>query len=205
MIAWNKGLTKEEYPQLSHSGVKLGNIPWNKDKPGYSMKHEKQFKKGVEPPMHKAGCSCFRCGGKGYDATGVKQSPETIAKRVAKLMGHRPFRLPKYSADENYLRKLEKTKMRLRITRYGHTKAQWEALKFKYNYMCLCCKKYEPEIKLTKDHIIPITKGGSNYIENLQPLCQRCNSHKFTQSTSFLPSATLSYEGEGGENVKQSN
>lgn len=29
-IAWNKGKNKDDYPQLSNSGVKKGNIPWNK-------------------------------------------------------------------------------------------------------------------------------------------------------------------------------
>lgn len=29
-VAWNKGKSKDEYPQLSNSGAKKGNIPWNK-------------------------------------------------------------------------------------------------------------------------------------------------------------------------------
>jgi len=34
---WNDGKTKEEFPQMSNSGVKLGNIPWNKDKKGLQI------------------------------------------------------------------------------------------------------------------------------------------------------------------------
>lgn len=66
-----------------------------------------------------------------------------------------------------------------------HTNGEWENLKAQYNWTCPSCKKTEPEIKLTRDHIIPISKGSSNNIENIQPLCVSCNSSKYTETTRF--------------------
>jgi len=63
----------------------------------------------------------------------------------------------------------------------GHTFGEWELLKIQYGNTCPCCKKSEPEIKLTIDHIIPLSKGGTNLIENIQPLCLKCNMKKHTK------------------------
>jgi predicted restriction endonuclease len=40
------------------------------------------------------------------------------------------------------------------------------------------CKHCGLEENLTLDHIIPICSGGENTVDNLQPLCKKCNSKK---------------------------
>jgi 5-methylcytosine-specific restriction endonuclease McrA len=59
-----------------------------------------------------------------------------------------------------------------------HSHLDWYKVKEEFNFTCLRCGKQEPEIKLTQDHVIPISKGGSNDISNIQPLCHSCNSSK---------------------------
>lgn len=59
-----------------------------------------------------------------------------------------------------------------------HTMQEWIQIKTMNAYLCNNCGNMEPFIQLTVDHIIPLTKSGSDNIENIQPLCQRCNSKK---------------------------
>jgi 5-methylcytosine-specific restriction endonuclease McrA len=65
------------------------------------------------------------------------------------------------------------------------TTQEWEDLKKKYNYTCLCCKHKEPEIKLTLDHVLPLILGGRHEISNAQPLCSTCNFRKHTKHIDY--------------------
>lgn len=79
---------------------------------------------------------------------------------------------------------VHKRRARLSGTIGCYTASEWEALKEKYNYICLCCKEKK---KLTIDHVIPLVKGGSNYISNIQPLCRSCNAKKQAKETDYRP------------------
>jgi len=67
----------------------------------------------------------------------------------------------------------------------NYTAAEWTALKEAQNYTCLCCGRREPEIKLTVDHVIPVSCGGGNGIDNIQGLCKDCNNWKNARGGDF--------------------
>ena len=46
---------------------------------------------------------------------------------------------------------------------------------------CTFCGRSAPEVKLHVDHIEPVSKGGSNEMDNLQALCEECNLAKSDQ------------------------
>lgn len=80
---------------------------------------------------------------------------------------------------------------RVKASGGSHTYEQWEALKRLCNFTCLLCRRQEPEIVLTEDHIDPISKGGTNDISNIQPLCFQCNRYKWYEYVDFRPRAWL--------------
>ena len=84
-------------------------------------------------------------------------------------------------------RELERAE-RERSAAGSHTQAEWNAIRGLSGGRCQRCGA--EGVKLTKDHIIPLSEGGSNSASNLQPLCGSCNSRKGSRITDFRVRAT---------------
>ena len=90
------------------------------------------------------------------------------------------FWFSEWSKKNRHLLKIKEDKRR--ALEYGaegnHTHQEAQELLERQKYKCVncgcCLKKNEKH----KDHIVPLSKGGSNYIKNIQWLCKSCNLSK---------------------------
>ena len=69
------------------------------------------------------------------------------------------------------------------------TTQEWDNLIKTFNYSCAYCKKKTKH--LTVDHILPLSKGGSNYIDNIVPSCLKCNCSKNNKLWDAQPSLAV--------------
>lgn len=58
--------------------------------------------------------------------------------------------------------------------------ADWDALRIYYGNVCAYCGHEEE--RLTRDHIVPFSKGGRGTITNICLSCEWCNSRKGSDS-----------------------
>lgn len=66
----------------------------------------------------------------------------------------------------------------------SYTAQEWRDLCARYDHRCLCCGEQK---RLTIDHVLPISLGGSNSIDNIQPLCLACNLRKHAKHVDYRP------------------
>jgi 5-methylcytosine-specific restriction endonuclease McrA len=67
------------------------------------------------------------------------------------------------------------------------TVEEFAALCAEFGDRCLCCGAGDRQ--LTADHVIPLSRRGPNFIENIQPLCVPCNCRKGTRTIDYRPAA----------------
>lgn len=194
-IPWNKGkkLSEEHKAKLreNHKGMtgKKHTEEWKtkmRGHPGYML--GKKHATGYSERQSKLA----KLKGYGKWMSGKKLSEETKLKIGLSQLGEKHWNYKHGQSNTMPYRSFIAARRYVRKKGNGgtHTLEEWRALKQKYNFMCLCCKQQEPFIKLTEDHIIPISHGGTDDISNIQPLCGSCNSIKQTKVINY---STLFY------------
>jgi 5-methylcytosine-specific restriction endonuclease McrA len=115
-----------------------------------------------------------------YKELDRKSHKENYVKNAEKLKA----RVSAWAKKNPDKRRAMRAKRRTAKTSAGgaYTSTQWIALCDKHGNVCLCCHKKK---KLTGDHVMPVSKGGSSSISNIQPLCRPCNSRKGTRTTDY--------------------
>lgn len=79
-------------------------------------------------------------------------------------------------------RRTESQNRRGRLADAGSfTTDEWKGLCEKYGNGCLSCGGLD----ITVDHVVALSKGERNTVDNLQPLCQSCNSKKGTKTIDY--------------------
>ena len=103
-------------------------------------------------------------------------------------MGYDPIHKFRSQSKEMLQEKSRKRSARISAARAlgTHTQAEWMALRDVCFNRCVKCKD-AGDWNLVKDHILPIYAGGSDAIDNIQPLCQRCNNAKSAGPVDYRP------------------
>lgn len=168
----------------------------------FSKSYERGFKSWAKAKFCSSKCKKLAMVGQVGYWRGKKRTyknPIERARKISQTMkGKRPHWLdyqkkekhPSWkdgrSDTKEYKHYIDSKRKSLKKSNGGyHTFAEWETLKAQYNWTCPACKRSEPDISLTVDHIIPLIKGGSSNIENIQPLCHHCNSKKHTKTIKY--------------------
>ena len=82
----------------------------------------------------------------------------------------------RYVEDAEYRERCKlRTYNKARAVRGSLTIQEWLEACERFNYKCAYCGA---DAMLTKDHVIPITKGGKTSADNVIPACTSCNSSK---------------------------
>lgn len=102
-----------------------------------------------------------------YQKEYYRDNPEVFLKAKKKWEDKHPGLWARYA----HMRRSRERKLE-----YTLTDQEWEEIKKSHHYLCIYCGGQFDN--LTRDHWIPLIKGGGFTKENIVPACGSCNSRK---------------------------
>lgn len=102
----------------------------------------------------------------------------------------RAYRKYKYNSDPEFKAKVRANNQRRAHAQRGTvstlTHDEWKRIIQTQGGKCACCKVvFSATTRATRDHVIPVAMGGGLTFENVQALCQSCNSRKSTRAIDY--------------------
>ena len=124
-----------------------------------------------------------------------------LKNRVERLVQAREYQLAhpevhkaaneRYEKTENGQQSRHKSRKAYRARKFAapgsHTRAQFLDLVRRFDNFCPACGEQFLTGQLEEDHIVPLSRGGSDDISNIQPLCKSCNSRKRDRMMDYRP------------------
>jgi 5-methylcytosine-specific restriction endonuclease McrA len=125
----------------------------------------------------------------GQSSKGKEKAKKYRQSEKAKERQRRYLREGRYRQHAKEYRQSEKGKALVAIMNHKRratiknlpatlTAEEWEQIQKHYKYRCVYCGEKK---KLTRDHIIPLSKNGPLTKENVIPACINCNSRKYNR------------------------
>lgn len=156
--------TQAEWYQKNKDLTKVRAVKWAKDHP--------EERKGIADRSRRKHQEERNAAQRRY----YTSTPEITIRRKQWTAEWKKSHLDNLRATENKRRSMK--------TQAGgyFTPEEWFTLCFAVGFMCLCCRDTKP---LEADHVLPVSKGGSSFLYNIQPLCKSCNSRKNNKTIDY--------------------
>ena len=168
-------LKKREYDQVRRVELAYQISGQRKEKYATDSEHRERKKRSARDQKLKPGY---------YDRERARYyrraaDPSYQKKKSARLRERRHAD-PEYHRKTLHWSRLRRARIKTQGTPFTH--AEWVELCARYNHRCLRCGETKP---LTPDHVVPVSRGGSSDIGNIQPLCIDCNKRKNARTVDY--------------------
>jgi len=112
------------------------------------------------------------------------QSSERAKKWWEAHPKKRKLVVSRYEARHPEVKQARKARYRSRLINAegSYTIEEWRERVLQFDNRCAYCGKKSK--RLTPDHYIPLSKGGTNFIDNIIPSCLKCNQTKWSSDPS---------------------